>query len=317
MSELTAGGRYSKEEKYLGKHIMICIPAFNEAKNIKKIVENAKEIGSEVIVYDDGSTDETCKIAESSGAVVIKSKVNRGYGSAIRELFKAAKRRNADIMVTIDSDGQHDPKEIPLLLNPILNDECDVVIGSRYLSLSSSSAVPRYRDFGIRVITRITRAASYSEITDAQSGFRAYNKEAISSISLYQNGMSVSTEILLRAKENDLRIREVPVKINYNVERSSTSNPVFHGLGVLTSLIQHISLRRPLLFYGVPGLALLVCAAYFTSIALELFSSTRYVSTNLIIVSIGLALIGIVLLATGAIVYTLIAVLRGNLAERR
>lgn len=294
----------------------MCIPAYNEARNIQRVVESARTLGIEVIVYDDGSTDNTREIAEASGAIVIKRKANRGYGAAIRELFNTARRRNADIMVTLDSDGQHDPSQIPLLLDPILKDESDIVVGSRFLTASGTTTIPRYRNFGIKTITRFARAASYNELTDAQSGFRAYNKEAISRISLYQNGMSVSTEILLRASENDLRISEVPIKIEYNVERSSTKNPLFHGLGVLLSVIQHIALRRPLLFYGLPGLALLLCAAYFTSTALDLFSSSRYISTNLIIVSIGLALIGVVLLATGAIVYTLLAVLRGKMRDR-
>lgn len=298
--------------KYGDRRVLVCIPAYNEGKTIGGIIDKAKEISSEIIIYDDGSKDDTRKIAESAGAVVIGNKTNRGYGMAIRELFRVARKENVDIMVTLDSDGQHDPGQIPDLLRPILNDECDIVIGSRFLNKSDSIKVPRYRNLGIKAITRFTRAASFDDLTDAQSGFRAYNREAISKIFLFQNGMSVSTEILLRASENELRISEVPVTVKYDVERSSTSNPVSHGLGVLMSVVQYISLRRPLLFYGLPGLLLMLVATFFIYQAIEMFSSTRYVSTNIIIISIGLAVVGVILLATGAIVHTLVALFRGK-----
>lgn len=305
----------NNENRYLNSHILICIPAYNEAAHIGKIIEKAKEVCSEVIVYDDGSTDGTREVAESVGAVVVGRKINRGYGAAIKELFKVAVRKGADIMVTLDSDGQHDPSQIPALLKPILDDECDIVIGSRFIDSSSSfNHIPRYRDFGIKTITKFARAATHSStLTDAQSGFRAYNKEALTRMSLSNSGMSVSTEILIQASENDLRVGEVPITVSYDIERGSTHNPVSHGLGVLMSVIQYISLRRPLLFYGLPGVILLIVAAFFASSTIELFSTTRYVSTNMIIVSIGLAIVGVILLATGAIVYTLVALFQGKL----
>lgn len=315
MSELSSDKESAKNDKFLNKRILVCLPAYNEAINIHDVIEKAKEVCSEVVVYDDGSIDNTREMAESAGAVVIGRKTNRGYGAAIRELFKYARKRDADIIVTLDTDGQHDPSQIPLLLKPILDDESDIVVGSRFLSRSESRYIPRYRNFGIKTITRFARAASYRDITDAQSGFRAYSKEALSRIILYQNGMSVSTEILLRANENDLRVNEVPISVSYDMKRSSTSNPLKHGIEVLFSVIQYISLRRPLLFYGLPGIVLLLCATYFTTNALELFSSTRYISTNMIIISIGLAMAGLICLATGVIVYTLVALLRDKVRQ--
>jgi len=173
--------------------------------------------------------------------------------------------------------------------------------------------VPRYRSFGIKTITKLAQSASYSGISDSQSGFRAYSKNALSKINLFEDGMAVSTEILLRAKEKNLLSTEVPITINYDIKDTSTHNPITHGIGVLYSVFQFISLRHPLAFYGLPGIALLGFAAYFIKHALNLFSETGYVSTNLILVSVGIAVVGVVLLATAAILYTLIALLRGRI----
>jgi glycosyltransferase involved in cell wall biosynthesis len=293
--------------------ILVCIPACNEAKTIANLIKKAKRYATEVIVYDDGSTDNTNEVAKAADATVFRDPRNKGYGSAIKALFQIAKEKNADIVVTMDSDGQHNPEQIPDVLMPILHEGVDIVIGSRFLTQTDRNKVPAYRGLGIKTITRLTRTASYSEITDAQSGFRAYSRNALSKIDLFQEGMAVSTEILLKAKENNLPIKEVPITVEYDVEEASTHNPVSHGLGVLFSVIQFISLRNPLLFYGLPGVVLLIVSAGFIAKALELFSTTRYVSTPLILISLGMALIGLVLLSTGAILHTLTALLRGKI----
>jgi glycosyltransferase involved in cell wall biosynthesis len=295
------------------KRILVCIPAFNEVENIAEIVMESKKYGTGVIVYDDGSTDATAEVAGSAGATVIRNPQNKGYGVAIRSLFQAAKQQDADIMVTLDSDGQHNPDQIPQLIEPILKQGFDLVIGSRFLNGNHKEKIPRYRSFGIKTITKLTQVASYRGITDSQSGFRAYSKNALSKINLFEDGMAVSTEILLRASEKKLLVAEVPITIDYDTKDTSTHNPLTHGIGVLYSVFQFVSLRHPLAFYGLPGIALLGIAAYFMKHALNLFSETGYVSTNLILISVGIAVVGVVLLATAAIVYTLIALLKGRI----
>jgi glycosyltransferase involved in cell wall biosynthesis len=293
--------------------ILVCIPAFNEAKNIAEIIMKSKKYADAIVVYDDGSTDDTYEVANSAGATVIRNPENNGYGVAIRSLFQAAKQEEADIMVTLDSDGQHNPDEIPQLIEPLLKQRFDMVIGSRFLNSNNKQKVPRYRSFGIKTITKLTQAASYSGITDSQSGFRAYNRNALSKINLFEDGMAVSIEILLRAKEKNLLTTEVPITINYDIKDTSTHNPISHGVGVLYSVLQFVSLRHPLAFYGLPGIALLGIAAYFLRNVLHLFSTTGYVSTNMILIAVGIAVVGVVLLATAAIVYTLIALLKGKI----
>jgi glycosyltransferase involved in cell wall biosynthesis len=293
--------------------ILVCIPAFNESRTIAEIINKSKKYADGIIVYDDGSTDDTSELARTAGATVIKSPKNTGYGTAIRALFQAARDQNADIMITLDSDGQHNPDHIPRLLEPLRTQNFDIVIGSRFLSKDDKEKVPRYRSFGIKTITKLTQSVSYIGLTDSQSGFRAYNKNALTKINLFEDGMAVSTEILLRAREKNLLATEVPITINYETDDTSTHNPITHGVGVLYSVLQYISLQHPLAFYGLPGIALLGVAALFLKNALHLFSTTGYVSTNMILISIGIAVVGVVLLATAAIVYTLIALLKGKI----
>ena len=290
--------------------ILVCIPAYNEEKNIGNIVRKARNHADEVIVCNDGSTDNTAKFALQEGASVINHTKNYGYGKTIRTLFQEALERKADIIVTIDSDGQHDPEQIPIIVEPILKNGFDVVIGSRFIVNKHDVRIPFYRSFGIKTITKFTKQASYKNLTDAQSGFRGYSRHAIETMNLVEDGMQISTEILLRAGSNKLDITEVPVTISYDVENSSTHNFLSHGIGVLFSVFQFISLRHPLIFYGIPGVALIAVSGYFGYSALELFSSTRYISINLILLSITATITGIILLTTGTILFTIAVMLR-------
>jgi glycosyltransferase involved in cell wall biosynthesis len=295
--------------------ILVCIPAYNESSKIGKIVNRARAYASEVIVCDDGSTDETAKEAQIAGATVIRHSVNKGYGSAIKTLFRTAKENNADVMVTLDADGQHDPDQIPNVVEPILNEGFDIVIGSRFLNTHDREKVPSYRSFGIKTLTLLTKAASYRNITDAQSGFRAYSKFALSQIQLNEGGMAISAEILLRASRQNLSIKEVPATVIYDIQGTSTMNPISQGATVLRSIFQFVSIRHPLLFYGVPGIIMLVFATGFFAQALAIFSETRYVSTPLVLLAIGASVIGVLLLITGIILYTVTAVLREKIRD--
>jgi glycosyltransferase involved in cell wall biosynthesis len=300
--------------------ILVCIPAYNEASSIADIIKRASNYASEVVVYDDGSSDTTAEIADAAGASVIRNSKNKGYGVAIRRLFEVAAEKNADVMVTLDSDGQHNPDEIPRVVAPILDGKADLVIGSRFIHDGNSpqvqqNKIPTYRNLGIKTITRLTQSASYKQISDAQSGFRAYGKYAISSINLFEDGMAVSSEIILRAREKNLQIKEVPVSVDYDIQDRSTHNPLSHGVGVLYSIIQFISLRHPLAFYGLPGIILLITAVAFLNYGMMVYGSYRHSSIEYIVSAIGFGVIGVVLLSTGAILYTITALLKGRIRE--
>ncbi len=297
------------EEKATDAHrhakITVCVPAYNEENNISDIVQRARNFSDEVIVCNDGSTDNTAELAKKEGAFVVNHHKNLGYGKSVRTLFQTALERNADIIITLDSDGQHNPEQIPSIVEPIVKQGFDIVIGSRFLGLKDKLKVPFYRSFGIKTITKFTKQASYKNLTDAQSGFRGYNRHALETMNLVEDGMQISTEILLRAGSKNLTVTEVPVTINYDVKSSSTHNFLSHGIGVLFSVIQFISLRHPLVFYGLPGVALLTMSGYLAYNALELFSSTRFISVNMILLSMTATIIGIILLTTGSILFAI------------
>ncbi|MGH9877870.1 MAG: glycosyltransferase family 2 protein [Nitrososphaerales archaeon] len=297
-------------------YIVVCIPAFNEAKNIGSVVRAATAYADKVIVCDDGSSDFTGKRAAEAGATVIKHLVNRGYGAAIKTLFHAAKKQGGDITITLDSDGQHNPDQIPLIIKPILEEGYDIVVGSRFLNGEDREKVPAYRSFGIRAITKLAQMTYHKNLTDAQSGFRAYSKNALSKIDLTEEGMAVSTEILMRAGQANLHIKEVPVSVRYDVEDASTHNPILHGVGIVLTIIKFLSIYHPLSFYGLPGIGFLIVAGFYVTWALDLFSATRYVSTNMILIAVGSAVIGVMLLLTAVILYTISALLREKVERK-
>jgi len=157
--------------------IIVAIPAYNEEETIAKEILNAKKYADKIIICDDGSADSTAEIAKSLGADVIRHKRNLGYGAAIQSLFKRAKELNFDVLVTLDGDGQHDPDDIPKVIKPIIDDEADIVIGSRFIG-NSLVVMPWYRRIGVKLITNFVNYSAKQSISirDAQSGFRASGK---------------------------------------------------------------------------------------------------------------------------------------------
>ena len=173
--------------------ILAAIPCFNEEATIGSVVIKAKRHVDEVVVIDDGSIDETARIASEAGAKVIKHGGNKGYGAAIQSCFRYAKENNFDAMVILDGDGQHNADEIPHVLEPILDGTADISVGSRFLEEKHKNKVPLYRRFGIAVITWFTNLGSGKSrrVVDAQSGFRAYSRRAIEKIDPKDEGMGV------------------------------------------------------------------------------------------------------------------------------
>jgi glycosyltransferase involved in cell wall biosynthesis len=214
---------------------LAAIPCHDEAQFIADIVADAKAHVDEVVVVDDGSTDNTAEVAESSGATVIRHEVNEGPGIAYKRCLEAARARDADILVTLDGDGQHDPREIPWLLEPLRAGEADLVIGSRFLE---EYEIPRYRKFGIDVITWLHNLGSSVRVTDAQSCYRGYSRRALDSLSITEAGFGFSVELLVQARGNGLVIKEVPVSCIYH-SASHSMNPVLHGVGVALMVLKH------------------------------------------------------------------------------
>ena len=290
--------------------VFVGIPAFNAEKNIAKVIVNAQEHCGKVIVCDDGSIDDTGKIAKALGCEVVTHGRNRGYGSAIRSIIDCANREGAEILVTVDGDGQHNTNEIQQLIDPILQGEADVVIGTRFASQTAEENVPRFRQIGIKSITKLVYALGVPGVSDAQSGFRAYSKKALSCIRPGEQGMGASTEILFEAKDNGLRVVEVPTLIRYGSGSKSTLNPLYHFSDVVASTFKVAAIRHPLLSFGLPGLLFLSISLFFGIWALNIFSETGRLVTNLTLISIGTAIIGAIMVIAGLLLYTLVTVVR-------
>ena len=288
--------------------IIIGIPAFNEEKNIASIITKLMNITDTIIVCNDGSNDLTSEIAEKMGAVVINHKKNLGYGGAIRSIFLKAKELDGDILVTFDADGQHRIEDIENVTTPIINQEAELVIGSRFLD-DSEKEVPQYRKVGIKLITKITNASIKEKLTDSQSGFRAYSKKVIDELNPSELGMGISTEILIKASSKNFKILEVPIKILYSGD-TSTHNPISHGSSVILSTIKYTSIEHPLKFYGIPSIIFFIVGISFTYLSAQYYAEIGRLNTNLTIVAAGTILIAIVLLLTSILLYTLVSVVR-------
>jgi glycosyltransferase involved in cell wall biosynthesis len=284
------------------------IPAFNEEKNIAGIITKLADITDTIIVCNDGSSDLTSDIAEKMGAFVINHEKNLGYGAAIRSIFLKAKELDGDILVTFDADGQHRIEDVEKVTKPIIDQEVDLVIGSRFLD-ESEKEVPQYRKVGIKVITKITNASIKKQLTDSQSGFRAYSKKVLNELNPSELGMGISTEILIKASSKNFRITEVPIKILYAGD-TSTHNPVSHGSSVILSTIKYTSIEHPLKFYGIPSTILFIIGISFTYLSAEYYAEIGRLNTNLTIIAAGTVLIAVVLLITSILLYSLVSVVR-------
>jgi len=196
------------------KEIMVIIPAYNEADNLKELLQRVprtikgKNIG--VLVVDDGSVDNTKEVVMQAGHLVVQNKINRGQGAASRLGYDVLLKNKIQIGVTMDADNQHLPEEIEKLVTPILNNEFDLVIGSRILGESFKSSL--MRDTGINLFTKAINFATGAKLTDCSSGFRAFNVNRMSLLNLREDQFQTA-EVIVEAVKKSLRIGEVPITI--------------------------------------------------------------------------------------------------------
>jgi len=290
-------------------NITIGIPAFNEEKNIGKIIVTLKKITNDIIVCDDGSSDLTREIAEGLGAKVISHTHNMGYGEAIKSIFNEAKKKESDILVTFDADGQHRPEDIMSLTKPIIDQQAEVVIGSRFLK--NETDMPKYREIGVKILTKVTNMSIKENLTDSQSGLRAYKKKVLQNINLTDSGMGISTEILIKSHQKKFRIVEVPIQILYGKD-TSTQNPVSHGTSVLLSTIKYTSIQHPLKFYGIPAIIFLLVGLSFLIWTFQIYAEETRVVTNIALVGIGTVILGAILMISAILLYSLVSVVQDN-----
>lgn len=281
--------------------ILVAMPAYNEEKYIGSLVTKAREYADEVLIVDDGSTDGTPEVARLAGATVIQHKENKGYGAAVQSILAEAKRIAPDILVLLDADSQHNPGEIPRLVEPI-SQGFDLVIGSRKLLRDN---IPLYRRIGQGVISYFCYILSGEKLSDSESGFRVFSRKAVGMLELREDGMSVSAETIAKAAEKGLKITEIPISITYTRD-GSTLNPVRHGFGVLSRIIAMILERRPLLFFGLGGAILILLGFLAGMRVIGIVSGGGKIDTSTVLVSVFFITIGILIIFTGVIRHQLI-----------
>jgi glycosyltransferase involved in cell wall biosynthesis len=282
---------------------LACIPAFNEEKPIVDVIKKSLKYVDQVIVCDDGSSDLTAEQAKIAGAVVIKHEKNMGKGHAMKSLFKYAKDIDADVIVTIDGDGQFLPEQIETLLQPILENSYDVVIGNRF---SDDEEMPSYRKIGNKMLDRITKLAAELPFSDTQSGFRSYSKKAIQSIDFSTNGFGVDSEILIDAVDKGLKITETDVTVLYDTGlKTSTKDPVTHTMGVVASLLESIAIHHPLKYLGIPGMILLLIGLGFATYSISIFNETGNFSLPSVLITMSSLIIGLILLLMSVVLYSI------------
>ena len=291
-------GAHSFESK---RFIVAGMPMYNEEETIGTVVTKALRHVDAVICIDDGSSDSSARIAEKCGAIVVRHRVNRGYGGALKSLFIKAREMSVDALVVLDSDGQHETSDIPKLLQPILSREADFTIGSRFIDGGGGTDMPAYRRLGIKVITAASNLSSDLGIKDTQSGFRAFSRSAIERLRFDSEGMELSLEMLEDAHDKELSIKEVPTIIRYDVPKGSNFTAVSHGFTVLSWAMVSLSQKKPLLVLGIPGLGLFATgAAMGLNLAQGVTSEIdNYIGSGLSAVWIGV--LGLSLMATGLV----------------
>lgn len=250
--------------------ITAIIPAYNEEKTIGSVVLGTLQHTSRVIVVDDGSTDQTGEISKLAGAELLVHPTNQGKGAALKTGFEAA--GDAEVIVTLDSDGQHETSQIPKLIEPIINDEADMVNGSRYLNRKDDKT-PAYRRVGQNVLDAATNISGDLKITDSQSGFRAFAGHTIPVFGFHSTGYTIESEMLIDAAKAGLRIKEVEINAVYGEDSHHKANPVKHGVSVLLRIIRDMEYNRPLYYFGIPGLIMVVIG-----IVLSIRFFTEYIS---------------------------------------
>ena len=309
LSALIKKNRVKKLNNKDGTSIAI-IPCYNEEATVGSIVLKVKRHVNKVLVIDDGSSDDTAKIAKSAGAVVISHDKNYGKSYAIKTGFRYALDKNYDFVITIDGDGQHNADEIPIVLGDLKNNGHDITLGFR---TGNNTEMPGWRKIGKRLLDYATSFGNGGFVTDSQCGFRAFNKKAVNGLATRLNGdaFCVESEQLIRAHDLGLKLNQVDVTCKYNnLKNTSKKNSVTHGFSVLRYIIGLVAEKHPLLLIGVPGLILFLIGLSFGIMTLQHFNSEHAIIIPYALIGSIFIIIGVFTLLMGLVLTALPNIIR-------
>lgn len=284
-----------------GKKSLAVIPCYNERNTIKSIIHKTKKYVDEVLVIDDGSSDDTGKIAKKSGAKVISHNNNKGKSAGIKTGFAYALANNYDYVVTLDGDAQHNPNEIPILLNHVKNNGHDIILGIRW---GKNTEMPLWRKVGKRILDYMTGLGNGWYITDSQCGFRAFNKKAVENLisRLNGNGFTVESEQLIRAHEAGLNVTSKNITCKYKGLDTSTKEPTLHAFSVLRFIIYNIAKKRSFLLICIPGLIITLIGFLLGIQTLQIYNQTNIFNLNNLLLGSALFMSGALTVITGLLV---------------
>jgi len=282
--------------------VLVAIPAYNEERFIGSVIHGVLMEGFECLVIDDGSTDRTVEIARAAGATVERLDQNGGKSSAVRRALQVARRRGVNILVLMDGDWQHDPREIETLLQPLRAGEAEIVSGSRFLT-SARRQIPSVRGIGLRVLTAMSNLASGHRVTDSQTGFHAFSRKAIRAMRLRSNGFSVEVEVQFLSRALSLRHFEVPISARY--EDGPKRNVFGQGARVLDGIIRLVAHYRPLLFFGVPSMGLLVLGGVLGVAVIDIYQGGGQLAFGYALLSVMLVILGAIGMFAGLVLHVL------------
>jgi len=287
--------------------VIALIPAYNEERCIGSVILRTLPYVDEVIVVDDGSRDATALVAAAAGAQLIQHSVNKGKGQALTTGFRAARKLRPDVVVILDSDGQHSPDEIPLLLSAMREHDADMVVGSRFTEPAQLAKIPGGRRVGLKAVTTVTNLLSGVVVSDSQSGFRAFSARALKDLTFQGAGFSVESEMQFLAREHRHKVVEVAISADY--ADPAKRSPVMQGLGVIDGVMRLVGQTRPLLFMGVPGLFLLLLGLLIGLDVVAIYAASQRLAVGYALLSIMCIIIGAMTLFSGVILHSVRALL--------
>ena len=283
----------------------LILPACNEEESIGSLVLLSKLYVDNIIVIDDGSVDQTAEIARKAGAEVIIHGVKKGKGEALKTGFTAASELKADIIVTMDSDGQHNPAEIPKLVAPIIEGNAEMVNGSRYLNDLAKNAFIHHR-VGQPLQDSTSQINLSLKITDPHSGFRAFSASTKNRFCFSAQGIDVESEMLEDAGKAGIRIKEVEIGALHDFEEP-TGGPIKYIHGLLKTVAEDIETNTSLYYNSVPGFALATCGFYMGFKFLEaFFSGIESLSFGPTLLMSFLILLGMYMSLKGIVMHSLV-----------
>jgi glycosyltransferase involved in cell wall biosynthesis len=217
--------------------VWVVIPAYNEAGVLKEVLGELRDYNRlyNIVVVDDGSSDETVSVASGFDVHILRHPVNLGEGAAIATGIEYALLEKADVVVTFDADGQMSAEDIGAVVNEVLEEGVDVALGSRFLT-ARPKGMPRMKKIGLKLATMLTRISTGLKITDTHNGLKAFKAEALRKIVITQNRMAHASEILSEIARNRLVYREVPVTIRYTEYSKTKGQSIFNTINILYEL---------------------------------------------------------------------------------